>query len=695
MKIAQINPGHMAIPPQNWGAVEKIIWYYYLELKKLGHEVDILNMNELGSGKYDIVHTHMWNHALELHEKGIPYIFTFHDHNVYLYGKNTKIYEDNLLAMRFAELAIVPAPFLIEYFEDVPIYLEHGISLEEYYPIENNTKRLLCVGNNGVSANPTFDRKGFRYAILAAEKLKMPITVVGPSNGNKNFFAKHNDLVKPNVEIIYDASPEQLKEIYRNHGILVHATSIEAGHPPLTILEAAASGLPVLTTDCSEKLHTITVEREVEDVVDKLNYVISNYDEERKKTLDSVKSFDWKNVVSKLNDLYNHVSKKDMKSVALRIYDKVKKLNYDNLIQINYINGPKINIVGHKPENYNVKFIDKSKNEIVYETNFPTNSWSAPNKKKFVNWKIVITDSKNNVIEHNLELKDKKVLLYIDSSSIGDTLAWIPYVDEFRKKHGCETYVFTFHNNLFKEVYPDVIFVDKINDFFDYDVVYRIGWYYTVEEGFDKNINETSPITIPLQQTITDILDLDYKEIKPKIKELPKYESKNPYICIATNSTAQAKFWNNPTGWQELVDYVKSKGYEVYLLSKEEDGHMGNRQPSSVIKIRDKSLEELGSILKGAELFVGLGSGLTWYAWSLNVPTILISGFSEPWQEMETGIVRVINKDVCHGCFAKHIFDRGDWNWCPEHKGTERQFECTKTITFDMIKPHIEKLLKL
>ena len=172
------------------------------------------------------------------------------------------------------------------------------------------------------------------------------------------------------------------------------------------------------------------------------------------------------------------------------------------------------------------------------------------------------------------------------------------------------------------------------------------------------------------------------------------YQSKTPYICIATHSTAQAKYWNNSNGWQELVDYVKSQGYDVYLVSKEDDGFMGNRQPKGVIKVSGKSLEELGSIIKGAKFFVGLGSGLTWYSWALNVPTILISGFSEPWQEMTTDIIRVINRNVCNGCFAKHHFDRGDWNWCPEHKGTDRQFECTKTITFDMVKPHVEKLLK-
>jgi autotransporter strand-loop-strand O-heptosyltransferase len=696
MRIAQVNLGLLPIPPNSWGAVEKIIWEYKCELEKLGHIVDIPYINEIESGMYDIVHVHAWNHALEMYKKGIPYIYTCHDHHVYLAGKETQLYTDNLLAMKLAEVAIVPAPFLIEYFDGFPIYLEHGVSLKNCtIKKEMKNHKIICVGNNGVISNPTFDRKGFKYAIEAATKLNLSITVIGPTNNNKQFFDKNKNLVRANVDIKYDLTDDQLIDNYTNHTILVHATSIEAGHPPLTILEAASSGLPVITTDCSGELHTTQVERDVEDIVSKIQYVIENYESEKSKTIDSVQKFDWKNVVSKLDKIYENVSNTDMKNVALRIYENTKRLNYENILDINFIDGPKVKITGQIPEQYNVKFIDKSKGQIVYSADISTNSWAKANKKNFVDWKIVITDSKNNVIEHDFDLNNKKVLIYIDSNSIGDTIAWIPYVDEFRKKHNCKTYVFSFHNSLFSESYPEIVFLDKIDNFLDFHCAYKIGWYYADDKNFNTDINENPPNTIPLQKTITDILGLDYSEIKPKVKELPNYESDKPYICIAVHSTAQAKYWNNPTGWQDLVDYVKSFGYEVYLISKEDNGYMGNLQPNGVIKINNKSLEEIGSILKSAKLFVGLGSGLTWYAWSLNVPTILISGFSETYQEMKSDVIRIINEDVCHGCFAKHLFDRGDWNWCPEHKGTERQFECTKTITFDMVKPHIENLLKL
>jgi hypothetical protein len=43
MKIAIIGPGIISIPPKGWGAVESLIWDYYIELKNKGHEVKIIN----------------------------------------------------------------------------------------------------------------------------------------------------------------------------------------------------------------------------------------------------------------------------------------------------------------------------------------------------------------------------------------------------------------------------------------------------------------------------------------------------------------------------------------------------------------------------------------------------------------------------------------------------------------------------
>ena len=45
MKIALIGPGFSPIPPKGWGAVESLIWDYYINLKKLQYDVKIVNVN--------------------------------------------------------------------------------------------------------------------------------------------------------------------------------------------------------------------------------------------------------------------------------------------------------------------------------------------------------------------------------------------------------------------------------------------------------------------------------------------------------------------------------------------------------------------------------------------------------------------------------------------------------------------------
>ncbi|MEJ0003707.1 MAG: hypothetical protein WDN30_09290 [Pararobbsia sp.] len=42
----------------------------------------------------------------------------------------------------------------------------------------------------------------------------------------------------------------------------------------------------------------------------------------------------------------------------------------------------------------------------------------------------------------------------------------------------------------------------------------------------------------------------------------------------------------------------------------------------------------------------------------------------------------MINYHVCNSCWndVRVRFDHHDFLWCPKHKGTSRQFECTRLI---------------
>jgi len=122
-----------------------------------------------------------------------------------------------------------------------------------------------------------------------------------------------------------------------------------------------------------------------------------------------------------------------------------------------------------------------------------------------------------------------------------------------------------------------------------------------------------------------------------------------------------------------------------------------SKEKTKLKKVRrcnNKSIDETINNIYHSKAFVGVGSGLSWLAWGLGVPVVLISGFSEEFCEFQPGadVSRLINKDVCHGCFndIEWYFDRGDWNWCPREEG----FECSKSIKVNQVLDGLRKVLK-
>ena len=120
---------------------------------------------------------------------------------------------------------------------------------------------------------------------------------------------------------------------------------------------------------------------------------------------------------------------------------------------------------------------------------------------------------------------------------------------------------------------------------------------------------------------------------------------------------------------------------------------MGNKHPENIKQLEPGDLQALMVAICKSKLFIGVGSGLSWLAWACDVPVILISGFSYHFTEMKD--CRRISTPLgkCSGCFNTHKLNQSDWNWCPENKGTNKQFECTKSITSDIVIKNIKEIL--
>jgi len=361
-----------------------------------------------------------------------------------------------------------------------------------------------------------------------------------------------------------------------------------------------------------------------------------------------------------------------------RNLDNIKELR-DQVI-VSHILGPKVTIRGNNNHEYRVEFIDKKNNFVIYQSNIKTNHWSKANVQYFTDWRIRVWKDNELFHQEDYNAEDKRVYISLSSSAIGDTLAWFPYAEKFKEKHNCELIVSTFHNDLFEEKYPDIEFVKPGQTVENIYAQYSIGFFYNEDDTINIYKNPQDPKTIPMQQVATDILGLEYEEVKPRIKKT-KQRKKPDLVTIAIHGTTQAKYWNNSNGWNEVVAYLKCRGYRVKLLSREGDGYMGNSHPKGLEQLPEGSLENVVKELRQSKFFIGIGSGLAWLSWAVGTPTVMISGFSEGWTEMKDCIRIEAPEGKCSGCFNRVRLDAGDWNWCPEHKGTDRQFECTKSIT--------------
>jgi len=385
-------------------------------------------------------------------------------------------------------------------------------------------------------------------------------------------------------------------------------------------------------------------------------------------------------VIEDLSSNYNHNS--------CNTYQDVNRIGHyrriDPTITINFINGPYVQISDAPGEVFDVTFTDAKTGFIHYRVEINNGCWARANVDYVVDWRINFTRRSDGVVfERSFEPNGKRIFVTLESRSIGDTLAWFPHVDRFRQIWGCDVVCSTFHNEQFRENYPEITFVEPGSVVHGIYGMYSIGWFFQ-EDGHCTRKHPSDFRKLSLSQTASDILGIEYLQTRATLPVQNVEKSKR--IGLGIHSTAQTKYWNNPTGWQELTNFFTKMGYEVVIYSNEGDGYMGNTYPIGASVNPAGDFESLKAAMLTCEIFVGIGSGLSWLAWTLGIPTVLISGFSTPVSEFEgENVIRIFNPDVCNGCYNRYRFNPGDWNWCPDHKETDRQFECTKSITGNIV----------
>jgi len=654
-----------------------------------------------------------------------------HDLNIVLCETNHHVFYDNYTGPKIAynvwESTLQPKHFfdkLLEFDELwVPSKWQKECTIKQGYPEEN-----IKVVPEGVNHKIFFPEKtshpltnsGFTFFIAGRwdyrkstkeliecfldvfkniDDVSLIVSIDNPYSGDglktTEERLKHYGLESDKIKIVHFPSRTDYIKILKSCNVFLSCARSEGWNLPL--IEAMASGIPSIYSNCSGQLEfaegkgiavNIVGERPVkdsnynhfndgvgnyyepdfDDLKDKMLDAYFNYESHKSKSLlesEIIRNdFNWESV-SKigLSEIENFMERKPWLN---KPYNK-------NTINVSYIDGPQVEILGDEYNDYLIEFID-SQGSVVHSSTIQNNMWTKCGIKYYQDWTIKI----NGEVYEKINLNNKRVLISLESKSIGDTIAWAPYAVEFSKKHKCKVILSTFHNDWFQnlESYKDIEFI-KPGQSTKCAALYRVGWFRDDKNGwrkFDSYPNQLN--LIPLQQTATDILGLDFKELNYGLYfKLNKNPFKEKYVVIGPQSTSGCKEWPQEN-WVTLSKMLIDSGYKVVSLSS---------KPYNIPNVKNicnSSWTEVFNILHHSEFFVGLASGLSWVNWALNKKTIMIAGFSEEGHEFTNGLIRV-TKNVCIKCWNDpvHVFDAGDWDWCPVYKGTERQHICQKIIT--------------
>jgi autotransporter strand-loop-strand O-heptosyltransferase len=326
--------------------------------------------------------------------------------------------------------------------------------------------------------------------------------------------------------------------------------------------------------------------------------------------------------------------------------------------------------------------------------------WVVSTKKYYIPFAIKIWERgrPEPLVDHRMDLEGKPVLIKFPVGTLGDLVGWFPYAERFRKKHDCLLACALGREiiDLVQDSYPEIeMTIPKEVRMTAPYASYRVGLFF----GGNRDHQPIDFRQVGLHRTAGHILGVDPREEPLRLNlDVPR-TIEEPYVCIATKSSSQAKFWNNGHGWREVTAHLRSLGYRVLAIDKYATVGMGfvwNHVPNGAEDFTgDRPLSERVALLRHADFFVGLSSGLSWLAWSCRIPVVLISGFTLPICEFETPY-RVYNTHGCAGCWddTSVNFDHGDYFWCPKFKGEDRQFECSRLITGRQVIGHIDRLMR-
>jgi glycosyltransferase involved in cell wall biosynthesis len=298
MRICLIGPGIMPIPPDNWGAVESLIWDYYQYLNKMGIETDVINnpnllevAQQVNNGDYDFVHLHYDDHAATLSQL-IKQPFCTTTHYGYVkehypdYGGWNHIFRGVLKTPSMISLSNEIATVFKKAGYNKPLkVLRNGARTKEFKFNNNPNKFGVCLGK------------------IEPRKRQKDLSLICGNSCNIDFIGPVIDpSFRNNGSCIYRGiwSKNDLYENLSDYKCLVLISDGEAA--PLVVPEALSCGLSLVVSETAAAnldtslpfIHVLPNGKFDNELPSIINYAIGNNVKYRKQIRDyALNYFDW------------------------------------------------------------------------------------------------------------------------------------------------------------------------------------------------------------------------------------------------------------------------------------------------------------------------------------------------------------------------------------------------------------------
>ena len=346
-----------------------------------------------------------------------------------------------------------------------------------------------------------------------------------------------------------------------------------------------------------------------------------------------------------------------------------------------------------------IRLVDEESGCLLHNSVPSAGARIVSTRKYNVKYRLEIASEDGGLLYvHQFRMDNRHVLVQMPvKGALGDSIAWFSMCERFRQQTNCLLHVLMpqYIADLFRDQYPKIQFETQ-------EEAARLRPYATFYLGLffggDEDWQPYDFRLLGLAETAGRILGVEnLDDIPPMVRDTGTSNISEPYVCIAVQASSHAKHWCRPDGWRTVAKALVDSGYRVLCIDKDRDVGSGNVWHSIPHGVEDwtgnRPLQERVDLLLHARCFIGLSSGLAWLAWCCGTPVVRISGICAPWGEFHTPYA-VQCRHTCHGCWndPRYDFDHRDFMWCPKHRGTEREYECTKAIGPGMVLEAVRKV---